>query len=225
MQSRVKLSRRQIKEDKFTAFMLSSRERLRDTWQYYVIGVVIVILAIVAVSYYLNSQEQRLLEAETRLSEAMSEYLSGQVQASILGFQSIISEYGSSGPARQATFLLGSANYDLKNYPEAIRAFQQYVDKYKDFPLRRAAAQAGIAACYENQGQYSVAAETFEKALELYPAGPQAGEFLLGALRCSLLAGNSEQAGGYYQRILNDFEGTDYTRRAEALLAELSTQG
>ena len=223
MQSKVKLTKRQIKEDKFTTYMLEAKDRFTDNWQFWVIGAVIVILAVIAVSYYSTSQANKAVEAADKYGRAMMEYRNGQSQIAILSLNQIMEDYGSTAVAKKATFQLGVISYESKNYPEATRYFEQYLSSYRDNPLDRAAALAGIAASEENQGNFGAAAEKFDNAVAEYSDGPLVGDYLLGAMRSHLMNGDVASAQARLDKINSDFAGTDLARRAVRLFNERSS--
>ncbi|MBD3403305.1 tetratricopeptide repeat protein [candidate division GN15 bacterium] len=223
MQSKVKLTKRQIKEDKFTTFMLNAKDRLLDTWQYWVIGIVAVILIVAAGSYYVSSQSEKTQEAASRYSRAVMEYRNGQTQLALIGLEQVVDEYGGTDIAEQARFMLGAMNFEERNYAEAIEQFQNYLDKYKQNKLNRAAAYAGIAAAHENQGNYEEAAAHFEQAFDAYPRGPLAGDYMMGAMRSYLLMGDIEKARTKLDQINAEFAGTGLANRAERLFTEMGT--
>jgi len=220
MYNKVKLTKRQIKEDKFTTFMLSTREQIQENWQFWVIGLLAVILVVAAGTYYFSSQSSKSLEAAQRYAEAMSSYRSGQSQVAVIAFAQIIDDFGSEKVAEQATYMLGKANYDARNYPEAIRYFEMYLSKYKDNKLDRAASLAGIASSQENQGEYGIAADGFVKAYQEYPDGPIANDYLASAVRDFSEAGQVDQAREYLDLLKKEFPAGEPTRRARRVFAE-----
>ncbi len=220
MQSKVKLTKRQIKEDKFTAFMLTSKDRLVENWQMYVIGISVVILAVVAVFYFIGARKSGHLEAGQKLAEAIMNYRSGNNQVAILGLNQIVEDYGGDDAAEQATFLLGKINFETKNYPEAIRYYDMYLSNYHDSKLDRAAALAGIGACQMNQGNYTEASSRYVAAIDEYPDGPLVEDYNLEALRADLLQGDMEKAKARLAIITDKFKGTQSANRAQQLFAE-----
>lgn len=220
MYSKVKLSKRQIKEDKFTTFMLSSKYQIQENWQFYAIGALVVILAIVGIVYYFNYSAQQSQVAAERYATAAGEYRSGNSQVAILSFQQILDEFSGDPVAEQATFMLGKVNLEVRNYPEAVRYFEMYLDKYRENRLNRAAAQAGIATAEENQANHVAAAERFQQAVDAYPGGPLAGDYHLGAMRNYLLAGDVESARPHLEKIEQDFAGTPLAQRATRVFYE-----
>lgn len=220
MQSKVKLTKRQIKEDKFTTFMLNARRRFQQNWQFYAIGIVLVLLIAAAVNWYLSDRQSHQAEAEAKFARAVLDYQAGDNQVALLGFDQLLNEYGSTDVAEQATYLLGNIHLSNKNYEDAIRYFEIYLERYPDDLLNRAAAQAGIAAAQEDLGNYAEAAEAFARAAEMHPEGPLAADYELGALRNYINAGDLEAAESHYNIIAEKYADTNPGRSAIILYNE-----
>ncbi|MCH8020565.1 tetratricopeptide repeat protein, partial [candidate division KSB1 bacterium] len=58
----------------------------------------------------------------------------------------------------------------LKDYPRALRAYQNYLDQFSR-SRRVDEAQAGIARCYEKLSDYLLALKEYQNYLQRYPAG------------------------------------------------------
>lgn len=224
MQSKVKLTKRQMKEDKFTTFMLTSKDKfqseLEDKWQYYVIGLVVVVVLIAATVWHFDRQAVRGLEAAQAYARAVMSYQAGDEQVAILEFNQVLEDYGSSDVAASATFLLGNLNLSTRNYVEASRHYQAYLDGFAGNPLNRAASYSGMAAAQENQGQYIEAAATFMLAVGEYPGGPLEPDYELGAIRNYLASGNIESAEVRLANLEENYVGTEWAKRASRLISE-----
>ena len=222
MYGKVKLTKRQIKEDKFTAFMLTSKDRLSSNWQYVAIGVAVLILLVVSMSYWYGSLGEAKIEAANRLSNAMGEYRQGNVQVAVLSLSDVVNRYGDDPSAQQATFLLGVINFETHNYPEAIRYYEIYLANYREDKFKRVAAVGGIASSLENQGQYAEAVVKFTEAYEMDPEGPLAEEYQVAAMRNCLLNGDFDQARLHLDIIEENFGGSDAAKKAALLFNEKS---
>jgi len=225
MQGKVKLSKRQIKEDKFTTFVLTSKQQLSENWQFLVIGVVIVALAIFAVGYYFNSRTSWQSEGSDMFARAMMEYRSGDRQVAITTFEQILVDYGSHTVAEEARFLLGSVNFEMRNYAEATRYWEEFLAKHKANKLRRAAALAGVASCLENQGDNAAAAAKYDEALQEFPSGPLNAYYHESAMRNFLLAGDIDSARQQLDELKELVPDTDLYRRAARSFAEKAYAG
>ncbi len=222
MYGKTRLSKRQIKEDKFTVFMLTARNQVLDNWQYLALGLIVVILTIAGIVYYFNLQQTRQEEADTQLARAMLDYQAGNNQVAVMSLNQVVQEFGGDQVAEQATFMLGSINYEIRNYPEAISNFEAYLSYYPDNRFYRAASQAGIASCLEVQGQNRQAADKFAAACAEYPDGPLAAEYHMSAMRNFLDAGEIDQARAHLQTLQDDFAGLELVNWAVRVFYEKS---
>lgn len=216
----VKLSKRQIKEDKFTSFMLNAKTQFFENWQFYVIGLVVVVIIIAGAVYLTDYQERRAVEAQQKFGRGLNSYQGGQTQVAIVELTGIIDDYGGEDAAEQATFLLGRVNLDTRNYSESIRYFEMYASKYKDNKRNLAAAYAGVATCYENQGDYEQARVNFTKSIDVFPDGPMAGDYELSLLRMDLKAGDDDAASARLTQIKDKYQGTELVNIAIRLASE-----
>jgi TolA-binding protein len=217
---KVKISKRQLKEDQFTTFMLNARHQVLEYWQFVVIGVVVLVLLVVGVVYFFNAQSQKTTEAAEKLSAALLDYRSGSITTAIAALNAVVNDYSSEPSAEFATFLLGNANLRIRNYSEATRFFEMYIAKYKSDIFHIAAAHAGVATAAENQGDYAKAADAYEAAYNEEKDGAQASDFLSGIVRNHLAAGNVDKARAYLDTLKKDFESADVTKRTIRLFAE-----
>lgn len=224
MYGKVKISKRQIKEDKFTTFVLKNKQSFTDNWQYYLIGLAIVVLVVFGINYYIASQDEKLLEGSELYSKALIDYNNGNVELSLLSLDQILNDYSGSPVAMQANFTLAKFNMQSNNYAEAARYFQLYIDNYKKDKMMSASAYGGLAACLENQANFSEAAAKFMAAFDQLPDGPLASDYQLGAMRNFLLAGDVGSAQQQLDKIKELYDGTEVANKAILLFSEKSKQ-
>jgi TolA-binding protein len=199
--------------------MLTAKDQLTENWQYAAIGVAAVVLIVAASVYYFSSRTTANLEVAEKLATAQMDFRSGNTQVAIMSLTQIADEAGGA-TARQAMYLLGKVNFDSKNYPEAIRYWEQFLTKYSDDPFMKSAALGGIATCYENQGQFDQAAVKYAEAVDADKTGPSAAEYLFGAMRCNLQNGDKAKAQANLDQIRSDWPGTSLETRALRYHAE-----
>jgi TolA-binding protein len=225
MYNKVRLTKRQIKEDKFATFMLTSKQQVQENWQFVVIGLIIVVLIIVGANYYLSSQAAIDEEAVTRYSTAASNYRQGNRLVAITSFTQILNDFPGNRVAQQATFMLAKANYDNRNYSEAIRYFEMYAENYRDDKLHYSGSLGGIANCFEMQADFARAAEQYLKAYDSDIEGPLAADYLASAMRSFLAVEDFEQAKVQLELIKKNFSANrDLVQKAELLFVEQSSR-
>jgi len=220
MRNKVKITKRQIKEDKFTNNMLLAKDWLMENWQIVSIAAAIVVVAIVAVVYFTNVSKGKEQEAMDRYYRAVAEFRRQNYQPAILEFGSIANEY-SGEIAGMALFNLANAHYESKNYDEAMTNFQKYIDNYHDDKLITASAIAGIAACLEDKSDFKAAGDKFMEAIEYYPDSPNAPDFYLGAVRNYVMAGDEEDADKTLSELKEKYPNTPYSKSATRLAMRL----
>ena len=167
MGTKVKITKKQIKQDKFTTFMLQSKDWLSDNWQPVAIGAAVLVIAVVAVVYFVNVQETKGKEAGVRLSQAVANLNRGNYQEAILELNAIADEYGGR-TGGMALFYLANAHYESRNYDQAIENYQKYIDKYSLDNLTTSSAIAGIAASLESKQEFLAAGDKYYEAIEYY---------------------------------------------------------
>ncbi len=220
MYGKVKLSKKQIKEDKFTTFMLTAKQQFTDAWQYYAIGFVVVILIVSAVVFFQDMQESQAKEAADVYAQGVVEYRQTNYQNALLTLERVINEFGGTEPALMATYMMGKTNLMTRNYPEAQRYFEMYISKKSSDKLRTAASYAGIATGLENQGKYAEAGAQFVAATKVDENGPLVGDYHFSAMRNFLAAADFAAAQIEYDYILENYATTNIETRAKLLFAE-----
>lgn len=223
MHGKVRLTKRQMKEDKFTAFMLTSKSRIQQHMTEFAVGAVAVLVIVAAVWYFIDASASKQEAAETDLARAQLDYQNGYQLVAITSLGEILEEYDGTSAAERATFLLGRYNFNQKNFAESKRFYELYAKNYKDHPLKRAAAIAGIAAIFENTGDNEASAAKYDEAFSAYPDGPEAGDFQLGALRNYLAVGDQISAKARLDSIVELFPNTPVANRATMIFAEKGT--
>ena len=132
----------------------------------------------------------------------------------------IINNFGGTKSAEQATFMLGKVNLQTRNYPESIRYFEMYLQKYQKNLLNRASSYTGLGTALENQGNFQEAAEAFEKGTMAMPDSPLQQSLRIGAMRNYLKVDSVEKARPHFEYITERFEGSETANRAARLFYE-----
>ncbi len=222
MRTKVKLKKQQIKEDKFTNFILTSREWISSNWQIAAIGVAIVALATAGTIYYFKMKSNKETDASNQLSKAISDMRSQNFQVAILELKNLSDEFGGE-IGSTALFNLANAYYDSKNYDEAINTFKKYIDEYQLNDVASASAMAGIAVSLECKQEFLAAGDKFSETLGKYPNSPSAPDYYLGAIRNYVQGGDKGKADKMLTEMQEKFPQTDYLRVATRLAMQLKT--
>jgi outer membrane protein assembly factor BamD (BamD/ComL family) len=223
MRTKVKLSKQQIKEDKFTTNMLLARDWLTSNWQIVAIAAAVVILIVAGIAYFIKMQSDKEMESGNRLAKAVAEARRQNYQVAILELKAISEEYdGEIGGT--ALLNLANAYYDNKNYDEAISSYQRFINDFHLDNLTTASAIAGIGYALEGKQEFLAAGDKFAEAVERYPDLPSVGDYCVGAIRNFVQGHDRAKAEKILNILKEKFPGTDYLRVASRLVIQLKTE-
>jgi len=220
MAKNIKINKREMKEDKFTTFMLQSKDMVTQHWMYFVGALVLIFAIVLAVGYFKDSQAKAEVAAGELYSKATSSYLQGNFNGAVVDYQAVVENYGSSSYGKQALFELANSYYGAKRYDQAKATYEQYVAKYKDDKFFNASAIAGIAASLVGLGDFAAAADKYRDAADAYPEFELAGDYLVKSLYFYLKADNTESAKVVLARIKNDYKGSTTDHEAQLIASE-----
>jgi TolA-binding protein len=220
MRQNIKISKREMKEDKFTTFMLLAKDYVFENWIYFAGGVAAVAIIIVGVTLIQSNQAKQEQQAAEIFSRALGEYHSGNHQLAVVDFKTIVDDYSSTHRGREAAFYLGNAYFAARNFVEAKEAFENYLAEYTDNKFFVTSAMAGIAASLAGTGDLLGAADKYRETAEKYPDFGLAGEYYLKAMQYYIKADQKESAKVIFAKLANDYEDTQYYLDGARLAAE-----
>jgi tetratricopeptide (TPR) repeat protein len=169
-----KVTKKELKEDRFVTLTLEFYEFLRKNLKNIIISVGIVIVVIAAFSIYYYSMQQKEAAASVAMEEAIKLFEEAETSWTGQGkeekkqeessndykdkykkaktkFDDIIKRYGSSNYADKALYYSAKASYQIGEYDQAIQGFRKLVDKYSN-SLFALFAQSALGNCYEQKG-------------------------------------------------------------------------
>lgn len=215
-----RITKKEMKQDKFVTYSLKISEWIQKHLNEVLMGAGGVILVAVIVFFILSSQAKRGRKASDLLGKANLELQAGNLGQAVTDLQTVVNKYGSTKDAGRATFFLASAFYYAEDYVQAQSMFEKYLEKYKENILLTASAQAGIADCHMQKGNYVQAAEEFVKAASLNPQGFLAPQYLLRATSAYLDADQKDKARETLNKLISDYPDSPEVHRAKIYLAE-----
>ncbi len=202
-----KMSKEELREDEFVEWLMRAVDSVRDNTQNFVMGAIAVVVAILAVNYFIESQEKSKTEAAALLGDVIMAEQSGQVSEAIRIADQLLATYAGTPSAAQGAILLGNLHFAQGRYADAQRYFALYLADYEPVDVLINASQSGLAACLEAQGQVSEAAKAYEEIAQRLPGSAQAALAMMNAARCFRLMGDLGK-----QRILLESVRDDYAR-------------
>lgn len=220
MRQNIKISKREMKEDKFTTFILRAKDYVTENWMYFAGGLAAVIIVVGGISLIQSNRTKQEIQAAEIYNRAMTEYHNGSYQLAITDFKSVVDQYGSTSRAKDAAFNLGNAYFANGSHLEAKEAFENYLAEYSDNEYFVTSAIAGIAASLAGMGQFQEAADKYREAAEKYEDFKMAGQYYLKAMQYYIKAQQPESAKVIFAKITNEFKDTPVYLDAARLAAE-----
>ncbi|MFQ6031494.1 MAG: tol-pal system YbgF family protein [Candidatus Zixiibacteriota bacterium] len=215
-----RITKKEMKEDKLvtTAFRLSEWVQGRLNQLLMVAGGVV--LVAIMVFFVFSSRARRNQKAAELFGKATLEFQTGDANQAITDLRTVMDKYGGTKSAGQATFYLGAAYFYAKDYAKAKATFQRFIEKYAEDPLLLASAQAGIAECDMEIGEFRSAGDNFVKAVSFKPDGLLAPQYLFSAGRAYLKADQKEKAKEVFKRLIDQYPDSKEAYKAKEQLAE-----
>lgn len=217
-----RITKKEIKQDKFVTYSLKVSEWVQKHLNQVLLVAGGVILVAVVVFFVLSTQAKRERKAAELLGKANMELQTGNIGAAVADLQTVVTKYGGSESAGQATFLLASAYFYARDYVQAQSMFEKYLDRYSEDILLTSSARAGIADCHMQRGNFLQAGEDFARAASLHPTGFLAPGYLLKAADAYAKAEQTDRAREMLNRLLSEYPNSKEVRQARMKLAGLS---
>lgn len=221
MSQKVKITKKDLKQDKFTTTMLLAKDNIVEHWMYYVGGLVAVFLLVFGVTFYKQEGQTKNAEASDLFNRGMSEYMSNNYELATSTFISVVDDFGSTVSAEKALFNLGNAYFLNNNFDKAIEAFNDYLKKYggKD-KYFTCSAIAGVAASLAGKGEAQQAADKYREAAERFPDFEFAGKYYVKAMEQYVAAGNMESAKVVFAKLEKNYKDASFYDDAVLVAAE-----
>ena len=219
-----KITKKEIKEDKFVKFALETKAYLEENSKQVSIVLGAILIIVIGYLFYSYQHGQTMEKASALLGEAQAEYQNLNNSKAKKLLTELIDQYSGTRPANQGLLLLANIYFNENNTEEAVKYFQQFIDSYGDDDFLMASGYAGYAACLEKQKKYAEAAKYYQKAQETAPEFVEAANYLYLAALNLEDAGNFDQARELLQKIIDDYPESNRVEDAKAQLILLASK-
>ena len=216
---RRKLSKSELREDEFVEWIMEAVEYVKERARLFGGGAVAVIAVILAINYFIESKDADRLKAAALLGDVLMVEQGGEPAEAIRLAEELVSSYAGTPAAAQGIVLLANLHYAQGRYAEARGYYQSYLDNYEPVDVLVHAAQSGLGACLEAEGQFLAAAQHYETY-----AAQQAGTIReamarMEAARIYGLAGESDKQQALLEQVSRTFAQYPIAAQARAALA------
>lgn len=214
---RKRITRRQLKEDKFVSYTFRITKIIRRHLRpIMVVGSAVIVILILSLGY-IRWSGSRLVGINSSLAIALKLYSMDDKDAAREKFEEIAGSFANK-PAKSAYFYLGNIAIKEGRYAEARSLFQQFLRQGPKDDILVPSAYAGIAQSYEEEGNPEEAARAYEETFRRFSDRPELSRYLLDAARCYQLAGDKRRAAERYMEIMNSFPDSRPAETAERKL-------
>lgn len=224
LNARKKMTKKEIKEDKFVEIALSARAYVEENYKQVsliIASVFGIILILMGWNYHQNIQAE---ESSALLGQAQLEYQNLNYSKAKEFITRLMDEYSGTEACDQGIFLYANLLYQEKNYFEAKDLFKEFIDSYSGSDILAASGLAGYAACLEQENNNKDAADYYISAQEKAENFIEASNYLYLAGLNYEVAAEYEEARDAFQKIVDDYESSPRQSDAKAKLIMLANK-
>jgi TolA-binding protein len=194
MATKQKLTKQQIKQDKFITTIFKAQEYFTGHTSRFLIAIGAIVVIAAAVFFITSRGQAREQEADEIFGRANVEFRSGNFQLAAVDFQNILDNYGGTESAKLASYYIAVSYFSLQNYDEAEKYYRLHYDKYRYNDMLSANALNGIAECLKAKGSLKEAADKFFEVYQKYPDSYIVPDCIFNGAECYASAGDTENS-------------------------------
>lgn len=194
MAPKQRLTKSQIREDKFVKNLLKAQEYFNEHSTQFIMALAAIVVIAAAVFFLISSGQAKEQEANEILGNATVEFRAGNFQMAAIDFQKVIDDFGGTDAAKFASFYLANSYFELKNYDQAGEYYRLHIDKHRIDDMLTASAMVGLAHCHRARGEMKEAGDMFYKAYREFPDSYVSEDCLYFGAESYAMAGEQDLA-------------------------------
>ena len=209
-------------EDAFVARVVEYSEWARRNTRIVIIAAVLLFIAVAALLYWRNYQQQMDASATSQLTEIQQTVASGNTALAVQDLEAYLANFSGTDAAGEARLMLAQIYLDEGRYREALETVEPIAGDL-DGPMGTAAAFLRAGA-HEGLDQHGQAEQVYLSIADGAPMEFQQQRALSDAARIRMDQGNASGAAELYRRLVSAV-GEDHPERGlfEMRLAEAET--
>ena len=218
LKAQKKLTKKEIKEDKFVEATMQARAYVEDNYkQVSIITASVFILFLMIMGYnYVHTQTSE--RSSTLLGQAQLEYQNMSYTKARVLLDRLEAEYSGTDAADQGLLLLANLNYQQDKYQEAAESYQAFTNSYSGSDILVASGYAGYAACQEKMSNIADAAQFYLKAQKADPGFVESSNYLYLAALNFVSIEDFSAARQALDKIIADYPESQREQDAKAQL-------
>jgi len=223
-QKKVKISKKEIKEDKFVEAALNAKAYVEENYQKVTIITAVIFGIVILFMGYRYVHNQNVERSSAILGEAQLEYHNLNYPKAKEFISRLMDEYSGTDAAEQGQFLLANLLFQEKDYEGAKTNFKEFIDTYDGSDILVASGYAGYAACLETEDQFTEAGKYYEMAQKKDPGFVEAANYLYLAALNFERAGDNAKAQKLFEKIVEDYDSSNRKDDAKTQLVLLANK-
>jgi tetratricopeptide (TPR) repeat protein len=221
LKPRKKLTKRELKQDKFVLATLKTKDFLEKNSKFVTRSILALVILIVVVTLFIRSKETANLEAAAMLGQTQLLLSQGQRSSAIDSLKLLIEMYDGTRSSGKAAYILGKLYWEDNEFENAKKYLQKFIDSYLDKTVISQSGLALYADCLLNEGNIYEAAKYYEKAAKINKDLPETPALLFSAAESYREAGDFNRAKNLANEIINKHQKSPIKSRAEVLLESI----
>ncbi len=219
-----RMSKHEMKEDKFVSSVMDGAVYARENIQNVVIIVLAVVVLVAAAIIWKTTSAGKQETAKTKLGIAQISYKLENYSEARDSLLSLTNNYSKTKPAKVGLYLLGHIYFATGNPDSSKIYWGRFLECGMDDRDMIAGAKSGLAGIMSDARQYSEAADAFEKIYRDYPGYFNRTDLLYLAAHNYQAAGNNDRARDLFAEFIRDYEDSPKAITARLVLAELTAK-
>src|SRR5207237_2037693 len=146
-----------------------------------------------------------------------------ELQKAVETFRKVVAEYPHSSAAPQAAYMLGNALSQLKDWIAATKAYEDFLNRYRDQKILVPLVYQRLAYAQLSQGKVDDAEKAFLTITKIADA-PNKDHALYELARIDEVLGRREGALAHYQELLKDHPRSPYAEEASIRIKTLDAK-
>lgn len=228
-----KISKKEMKQDPLIGAYEQAQVYYYENKKYVSYALTALLVIVIGIVIFVNNRRANNEKAAAELGKVFTLYdggttnpqqyklaIDGQPERGIMGLKTIVDNYGGTESGELARFYLANAYYQLGQYDDALRNFDNFSTSSD---ILKSSTLAGMGGCYEAKGEYAKAASEYDKASSTTSNPLQIPDFLNAAGRCYGLSGEKEKAVALFKRLKKEYPTSQLARDADRYISQFST--
>ncbi len=218
LKAQKKMTKKELKEDKFVETAMKTRAYIEDNIKQVSIVTGVIFGAFLLIMVYNYVHSAKMAESATLFGEAQLEYQNMNYTKAATLLIRLEEEYNGTDAAAQGQFLLGNLYFQQGKIDQAAEKFKYFLDSYSGSEILKASGYAGYAACLEAQNQSKEAAEYYIKAQKEDPEFVEASNYLYLAALNYIAINDYKSAENLLKQIVDEYPEAKRMQDAKAQL-------